>query len=154
MAYKNVDAGVLGYLGRALSMEMSAVQQYLTLSRLLRLRGFEEIAAHFQQEANEELAHSDRIIGRMLVLGVAPNMTQLRPARLGESLPELMASAEELEKDIVSLYQQAVAHCRSINDFDNHLFFNELLQEEQEHVGKLSNWQNRFFERKPDNHSD
>lgn len=152
MTYKNVDAGVLGYLGRALSMEMSAVQQYLTLSRLLRLRGYDDMATHFHQEANEELAHSDRIIGRMLVLGVAPNMTQLRAARLGESLPELMASAEALERDIVNLYQQAVVHCQRINDFDNHLFFDQLLQEEQRHVGELANWQNRFFERKPDSH--
>jgi len=145
MAYKNVDAEVLGYLGRALSMEMSAVQQYLTLSRLLRLRGFDDIASHFHQEANDELAHADRIIGRMLVLGVAPNMTQLRPAQLGESLPELMASAEELENHIVSLYQKAVAHCHSINDFDNHLFFDALLKEEQQHASSIANWQQKFL---------
>jgi len=151
MTYKSVDAGVLGYLGRALSMEMSAVQQYLTLSRLLKLRGFDDIAIHFQQEANEELAHSDRIIGRMLVLGAAPNMTQLRPARLGNSLPELMSAAQDLEKDIVNLYQQAVAHCQQINDFDSHLFFDQLLKEELQHVGELGNWQKLFFEQKPTN---
>jgi len=144
MAYKNVDPEVLGYLGRALSMEMSAVQQYLTLSRLLRLRGFDDIASHFHQEANEELGHADRIIGRMLVLGVAPNMTQLRAAQLGESLPELMASAEALERDIVSLYQKAVAHCHSINDFDSHMFFDALLKEEQQHASSIADWQQKF----------
>jgi len=145
MAYKNVDAEVLGYLGRALSMEMSAVQQYLTMSRLLRLRGFDDIATHFHQEANEEMGHADRIIGRMLVLGVAPNMTHLRPAQLGESLPELLANAEALEKDIVSLYQKAVAHCHSISDFDNHLFFDALLKEEQQHASSIADWQQKLL---------
>jgi len=145
MAYKRVDAGVLGYLGRALSLEMSAVQQFLTLSRLLRLRGFDDIASHFQKEANEELGHADRIIGRMLVLGVAPNMTHLRPARLGESLPELMASAELLENDIVSLYQQAVVHCQSIKDFDSHLFFDTLLKEEQQHASSYADWKQKLL---------
>lgn len=145
MGYQNVDDGVLGYLGRALSLEMSAVQQYLTLSRLLRLRGFEDMAQYFQQEANEELGHADRIIGRMLVLGAAPNMSQLRPAMLGDSVPELMNAARGLEQDIIALYTQAVNHCQKINDTDSHLFFNQLLQEEKHHESEIANWQQRFF---------
>lgn len=137
MAYTDTDPKVLGFLGRALSLEMTAVQQYLTLSRLLKLRGFDEIADKFKHEAQEEMAHADRIIGRMLVLGVAPAATQLRSAQLGDSLPALINSAQALESEILSFYQQAVSHCAHINDFDNRLFFEQLLQEEREHVGAL-----------------
>jgi len=137
MAYTDTDPKVLGFLGRALSLEMTAVQQYLTLSRLLKLRGFDEIADKFKHEAQEEMAHADRIIGRMLVLGVAPAATQLRSAQLGDSLPALINSAQALESEILSFYQQAVNHCAHINDFDNRLFFEQLLQEEREHVGAL-----------------
>ncbi len=145
MAYTKSDPIVLGFLGRALSHELSAVQQYLTLSRLLKLRGFDEIAEKFQHEAMDEMAHADRIIGRMLVLGVAPNGTQLRPAQLGDSLPALIASAQVLEAEAVTLYEQAVSHCDRAGDFDNRLFFEQLLQEEREHSSSLGNWQQQYL---------
>jgi len=145
MAYAKTDATVLGFLGRALSLELTAVQQFLTLSRLLKLRGFEKAAAQFQLEAQEEIGHADRIIGRMLVLGVAPNATQLRPARLGNSLPELVASAQTLEREIIHFYQLAVAHCSRVEDFDNRLFFEQLLQDEHQHRHGLDNWQKTYL---------
>ena len=134
------DPQVLGFLGRALSMEMTAVQQYLCLSRFSHLQGFEAISEKFKHEAQEEMSHSERIIGRMLVLGVAPNATQLRPVRLGESLPALIAAAQALEMEIVSFYQTAVDYCSRIGDFDNRLFFEQLLQEEQAHASTLDEW--------------
>lgn len=145
MAYANTNPNVFGFLGRALSLEMTAVQQYLTVTRLLKLRGFEDIAQKFQGEAEQEMNHADRIIGRMLILGVAPNATQLRPAKLGDSLPALMAGVQNLEAEIVNFYQQAVNYCAQIEDFDNRLFFEQLLQEERNHVKTMSEWQQAFF---------
>lgn len=148
MAYAKSDPQVLGYLGRALSLELSAVQQYLTLSRLLKLRGYDDLAERFQHEATEEMAHADRIIGRMLVLGAAPNASQLRPARLGESLPAVINSVKAMELEIVSFYQQAVEHCTRIDDFDNRLFFEQLLQEEKQHAGSFDDWQSMLNPKK------
>ncbi|MFC1750778.1 bacterioferritin [Pseudomonadota bacterium] len=145
MAYAKIDPQVLGYLGRALSLEMTAVQQYLSVSRLLKLRGFDEMAAKFQTEAQQEIGHAERIIGRMLVLGVAPNATQLRPAKLGDSLPAVLASVQSLEAEIVNYYQQAVKHCAAVDDFDSQLFFDQLLQEERQHVSALSDWQQQHL---------
>ncbi len=148
MAYATTDSKVLGYMGRALSLELTAVQQYLTLSRLLALRGFDEIAETFKHEAQEEMLHVEQIISRMLVSGVAPNATQLRPARLGDSLPALIASAQALEAEIILFYEQAVGHCSLINDFDNRLFFERLLQEERAHAGALAKLQDQYLHSK------
>ncbi len=145
MAYANTDPQVLGFLGRALSLEMSAVQQYLSVSRLLKLRGFDEISSKFQHEAEEEMGHADRIIGRMLVLGVAPNATQLRPARLANSLPAVIAVVQELESEVVNFYQQAVEYCARIEDFDSRLFFEQLLQEERQHASSLNDWRQQLL---------
>jgi len=144
MVYAKKDPNVLGFLGRALSLEMTAVQQYLTLSRLLQLRGFSEIAQTFQQEAQEEMTHVERIISRMLVLGVAPSATQLRPPVLGDSLPLLVSNTQKFEEELVNFYQQAVNYCTHIDDFDNRLFFEKLLQEEKQHAMSLGNWQNEL----------
>lgn len=60
---------VLGYLGRALSLELSAVQQYMTQASLVELWGEAEAAERLRQETVEELGHAERLVQRMLQLG-------------------------------------------------------------------------------------
>lgn len=135
-----VDPAIPGFLGRALSLEMTAVQQYLAMAKLLELRGMGQAGTQFRQEAVEEMEHADRIIGRMLAMGFAPAATRLRPARLEGSLPHLLQHASRLEQEIVSFYAQAVTYCGLVQDHENRLFFHALLQEEQQHATGIDEW--------------
>ncbi len=134
------DPAILGYLGRALSFELSAVQQYLSLARLLDLRGMPQAGDKFRHEAQDELQHAERIIGRMLALGVAPSASCLRPSRLDGALAELMQHAIDLEMEIVGFYTQAVLHCSRTQDHENRIFFETLLKEEQQHASGIDSW--------------
>jgi len=136
----SADVHVLGYLGRALSLELSAVQLYSTQARLVEMWGMTEIAKKFSHEASEEMGHADRIISRMLALGVAPNASQLRPVRLGQNLLALLQYDYVFEKDLIDLYQTASQHCQQVGDYDNRMFFDALLQEEQTHAADLLRW--------------
>lgn len=140
MIYAKSDQQTLGYLGRALSLEMTAVQQYATQAKLVAAWGLSEDASKLQQESLEEMGHVDRIIGRMLALGVAPNASMLRPVKLGSDLRELLVVDAELEKDLINLYFQAASHCASNGDLDGRNFFEGLLQEEQAHDVALAEW--------------
>lgn len=95
------DPATPGYLGRALSLELSAVQQYLSLAKVLELRGMQQAGEKFRHEAQEEMEHAERIIGRMLALGFAPNASHLRPTRLSGSLPQLIQHVTAMEREIV-----------------------------------------------------
>ena len=139
------DPVILGYLGRALSFELSAVQQYLSLAKLLELRGMAQAGEKFRHEAQEEMQHAERIIGRMLVLGVAPNASRLRPAPLNGSLPQLMQYATDLETEIVNFYAQAVHYCRRTEDHENRIFFETLLHEEQQHATVIDTWRREIL---------
>ena len=139
---RNSDPRVPGFLGRALSFELSAVQQYLTHARLAEGWGLAGAAAHLRQEAQEEMGHVDRIVARMLALGLAPNASFLRPVRAGQDLAELLRANWQLEAEIVSLYDQAYQHCARIRDGDGQAFFAELLREEQAHAQELERWLN------------
>jgi len=140
----SIGQKVLGYLGRALSLELSAVQLYSTQARLVAGWGFDEAAKHLQHEALEEMQHVDRIIARMLAKGVAPNASQLRPVKLGRDLLSLLQINREFEIELVTLYQQAVNDCRQSDDANDLMFFQQLLQEEQQHAQELSEWINRL----------
>lgn len=94
----------------------------------------------FRQEAGEEMQHVERIIGRMLALGGAPNASSLRATHLEGTLPELMLHCKRFENEIVGFYTQAVRHCVTAKDEDNRIFFDELLKEEQAHADSFESW--------------
>mgnify|MGYP000390956767 FL=1 len=140
MLTARADQGVLGYLGRALSLEFSAVQLYGTQARLVAYWGLASASKRLHEEAEEELQHTDRIIERMLALGVAPNASQLRPVKLGENLVEMLEINQQFEQELINLYHAAASYSARIGDHDSRLFFNALLDEERTHHKELLAW--------------
>lgn len=135
-----IDQNVLGYLGRALSLELSAVQLYSTQARLLHNWGLDQAAKQLHQEAREETEHAERIIARMIAVGVAPGASQLRPVKLGPDLVTLLKLNREFEIELVKLYQDAADYCSRIGFSNDQLFFQTLLGEEQQHAADLAEW--------------
>jgi bacterioferritin len=140
MMVTRADQVVLGYLGRALSLELSAVQLYSTQAQLVASWGLAEPAKRLHAEASEEMTHADRIIARMLALGVAPNASQLRPVVLGKSLHELLRYNHAFEQELVRHYAEAARYCARTGDHDDRLFFETLLAEEQAHGQEMAEW--------------
>ena len=135
-----VHPRVLGYLGRALSLELSAVQQYMTHASLVELWGDREAAQRFRQETVEEMQHAERLVQQMLSLGVAPSASQLRPVSHALDLLGLLRLNGVLETDLIDHYGQAVRFCVLIGDSSNGAFFRALWEEEQRHGEELSAW--------------
>jgi bacterioferritin len=133
----SVDPRTLGWLARALTHEMSAVQQYLAQSVLARLWGDEALATHLRHEAVEELEHAERLMERLILMGVAPSAGNLPPARLGRSVDDLLAADRTLEVDAVRLYQQALAHAQRMRDDDSAALLADILNEEIAHVQEI-----------------
>lgn len=132
-----VDPRTLGWLARALTHEMSALQQYLAQSVLARLWGDEALAAKLRHEAVEEMEHAERLMERLILLGVAPSAGNLPPARLGRSVEALLAADRALEADAVRLYQEAAAHARRMRDADSAALLESILGDELAHVQEL-----------------
>jgi bacterioferritin len=140
MRHASIHPRTLGYLGRALSLEYSAVQQYMTQAALAEAWGLGEAADRFRRETVEEMQHAERLVKRMLGLGAAPNASQLRPAGVARSLVDLLLQDAVLEAEIVALYDEATTFCRRIADHENAEFFNALLQDEQHHAAEIEQW--------------
>lgn len=136
-----VHPRVLSFLGRALSLELSAVQQYMTQASLAELWGLPDAADRFRRETVEEMQHAERIVQRMLALGVAPGASQLRPVETAPDLAGLLRLDTLLEADLIQHYAEAVRFCVLIGDGENDAFFRALWQEEQQHGDGLAEWQ-------------
>jgi bacterioferritin len=135
-----VHPRVLADLGRALSLELTAVQQYLTQAVLVELWGDSQAAERFRRETVEEMQHAERLVTRMISLGVAPGASQLLPANHASDLPGLLRLNHDLESRLVAHYAEAMALCQRIGDPENAAFFHELWREEQQHGEALSAW--------------
>ncbi|MHB1951250.1 MAG: ferritin-like domain-containing protein [Acidiferrobacteraceae bacterium] len=130
----SVDPRTLGWVSRALSHEMRAVQQYLAQSVVARLWGDSELSARLRQEAVQELAHAERLMEHLIRLGVSPSAGHLVPARLGRDAEDLLAADRELEVEAVRLYQDACAHAERMRDAGSAAVLAGILAEEMEHV--------------------
>lgn len=133
----SADPRTLGWLSRALSHEMRAVQQYLAQSVLARLWGDEALSKNLRREAVEEMVHAERLMERLILLGVAPSAGNLPPARLGKNVEEMLEADHALEVDAVRLYEEALAHARRMRDTDNAKLLEEILGEEIVHVQEM-----------------
>jgi bacterioferritin len=135
-----VHPRVLGYLGRALSLELTAVQQYMTQASLVGLWGDEAAAERFREETVEEMEHAERIVQHMLSLGVAPAASQLQPVSHAPDLVGLLEKNADLEQQLIRHYDEASRFCQLINDQANGAFFSALLEDEQHHGRELEAW--------------
>lgn len=133
----SADPRTLGWLSRALTHEMTAVQQYLAQSVLARLWGDTALASQLRHEAVEELQHAERLMERLILLGVSPSAGNLPPSRLGRGASELLAADRVLEVDAVRLYEQALAHARRMRDADSVTLLESILAEEIAHVREI-----------------
>ncbi len=131
------DPRTLGWLNRALTHELGAVQQYLAHSVLVRLWGQPQRADELRLEAAEELAHAERLMERLILLGVAPAAGQVAPARLGRDVGELLHANRQLEQEAVRLYQEALWHAQRLRDADSAALLQDILNEERAHLDAL-----------------
>ena len=126
-----------GYLMRALSHELAAVQQYLAQASLTAMWQLDEHSGRFRSDAEEELGHAQQLIERMLVLGIPSNGTQLPPIRPGRSLEEMLLIDRELEIEAIRLYEEAAHYCARMRDGETQALFAGLLQDELGHLRSL-----------------
>ena len=140
MSMDAVHPRVLGYLGRALSLELTAVQQYMTQASLVGLWGDQVASDRFREETVEEMQHAERIVQHMLSLGVAPAASQLQPVTHAPDLLGLLEQNADLEQQLVNHYDEATRFCAVINDEANGAFFSALLEDEQHHSQELEAW--------------
>lgn len=140
MPPSQVHPRVLADLGRALSLELTAVQQYLTQAVLVEHWGDSVSADRFRRETVEEMQHAERIVNRMIVLGVAPGASQLQPASHARDLAGLLRLVKILEDQLVAHYEEAFSFCQRVGDVDNQAFFHDLWLEERQHGEALETW--------------
>jgi bacterioferritin len=131
------DPKVIEYLNRGLRSELTAISQYWVHYRMLDNWGFKSLAKKWREESIEEMRHADKFTVRIIFLEGFPNMQVLDPLRIGQSVKEVLECDLQAEIDARALYQEAATYCHSVKDYPSRDLFEELMQDEEDHIDFL-----------------
>ena len=101
------DPKVIDCLNQALRLELTAVNQYWLHFRLLEDWGYPKLAKKERAESIEEMHHADKLVDRIIFLEGLPNMQQLNPLRIGQTVREVLEADLAGEYDARTLLQRS-----------------------------------------------
>ena len=128
---------VIEYLNKALTHELTAVNQYWLHYRLLHDLGFTKLAKKERAESIEEMQHADKLVDRIIFLEGFPNMQHIDPLMIGQNIKEVLECDLKAEYSARALYMEARAACRKEEDYVSMDLFETLLGDEEGHINYL-----------------
>jgi bacterioferritin len=131
------DPKVIDYLNKALTNELTAINQYWLHYRVLDNWGVTKLAEYERHESIDEMKHADTLADRVLFLDGLPNFQALHKLKVGETVEEILRADLALEMEAIPLLKEAIAHCESVRDYTSREVFERILESEEEHVDFL-----------------
>ncbi len=131
------DPKVIEYLNKALGNELIAINQYFLHAKMYKDWGLEKLGDYEYHESIDEMKHADMLVERILFLEGLPNLQDLGRLKIGENTEEMLKCDLALEHEAIPLLRDAIAYCESIKEYVSRDLFNEILENEEEHVDWL-----------------
>jgi bacterioferritin len=131
------DDEIIELLNEVLTAELTAVNQYFLDARMLGNWGYERLGKKFYDESLDEMKDADQLIERILYLDGMPNLQRLGTVRVGETAPEKLSVALDLEKAAIERLNRGIALCTSKGDNGSRDLLEDILEGEEEHADWL-----------------
>ncbi len=128
---------ILDGLNRALTNELTAINQYFCQAKMCKNWGFMRLGAKHYEESIGEMKHADKIIERILFLEGTPEIARYDVIRVGTDVKEQFENDLKLEMGGVTAYNELVNLAIQLKDNVTHALALEILKESEEHVDWL-----------------
>ncbi|PSJ41358.1 bacterioferritin [Zobellella endophytica] len=128
---------IIAHLNKVLGNELVAINQYFLHARIYKDWCLLHLADKEYHESIDEMKHADHLIERILFLEGIPNLQDLGRLRIGENTEEMLKADLSLEMDALPDLKEAMAYAESVRDYVSRELFNEILEEEEEHIDWL-----------------
>ena len=131
------DPQVIDFLNKALTNELTAINQYWLHYRVLKNWGIDKLAEYERHESIDEMKHADTLAERVLFLDGLPNFQAIHKLKVGETVEEILRADLADEMEAIPLLRDAIQHCESVRDYVSREIFERILESEEEHVDFL-----------------
>ena len=127
----------LTHLQRAITMELTTVNQYLLQAHQLANWGIDRLADRMFEEVEEERGHANRFIERMLFLDGEPNVRDLDEIVKPVNVRQIFETQHKMELEARAYYDKAARECQQAGDSGTFDLFVSILKEEEGHIDFL-----------------
>ncbi|MDK4593930.1 bacterioferritin [Kingella kingae] len=125
---------VIDYMTFLLSNELAARDQYFIHSRMYSEWGYTKLFDRIGHEMEDETAHAESFIRRILMLGGTPNMVSA-PVKVGKDILEMLQFDLDTELEVRENLKKGVKLCEEQQDYvTRELLVNQLKDTEEDHA--------------------
>jgi len=130
------NAEVIACLNKALSEELTAVNQYFVHAEMYENWGYKKLGDLIKKQSIDEMKHAEELIERILFLEGKPQMVTQK-LTIGSIVPDMLKNDLKLEISAVAMYNNFINIAAKKNDQGTVELLKELLEDEEGHVDKL-----------------
>ena len=131
------DPQVIEALNRALTIELTAINQYFCQAKMCKNWGYFKLAKKHYHESLGEMKHAEILIDRILFLEGTPEIARYDVIRVGTEIKQQFENDLQLEMGGVKTYNQAIELCTRLKDNGTREILEPILTESEEHVDWL-----------------
>src|SRR5437588_616162 len=131
------DSQVIDALNHALTVELTAINQYFCQAKMCKNWGFFKLGAKHYEESLGEMKHAEKLIDRILFLEGTPEIARYDVIRVGIDIKEQFSNDLALEMGGVKAYNALVDLCIRKKDNGTRELIEPILTESEEHVDWL-----------------
>jgi bacterioferritin len=131
------DPRIIDVLNRALTIELTAINQYFCQAKMCKNWGYTALAKKHYEESLGEMKHAEMIIDRILFLEGVPEIARYDIIRVGTDVKEQLENDLKLELGGVQHYNAAIDLCLQVKDGGSRELMEKILVESEEHVDWL-----------------
>lgn len=131
------DQKVIDALNDALTIELTAINQYFCQSKMCRNWGFHKLADKHYHESMGEMIHAEKLIDRILFLDGVPEIGRYDVIRVGSDPKDQLEKDLELESKGCQAYNAGIELCLKVGDAGSRELMEKILVESEEHVDWL-----------------
>src|SRR5262249_38419100 len=120
---------VLDALNRALTVELTAINQYFCQAKMCQNWGFLKLYHKHYHESLGEMKHAEMLIERTLFPEGTPEIARYDVIRVGTNVKEQFENDLKLEMGGVKLYNEVIALCNQVGDHGTRDLIEPILRE-------------------------
>src|SRR4051795_6841757 len=132
------DPQVIRHLNGILTSKLTAINQYILQSRMLKNMGLLKLADHLQGQSRSKMNQADRLVERILFLEGMPNLQDLERIDAGDDVPAMINLDMDSEERGRNTVLEAVKHCEEVRDFVSRELLTGILSETEAHIDWLT----------------